>query len=107
MTGMIQSGVAPGCIPQVIVPALILPPGAASGTDPIPPGTVTLVAVVLPPLLEPLLLQAASAVMLATARARPATFLLRDFIIGPPSVRARLRSVLASSACRPSLAGCR
>ncbi len=84
-------GVAPGCIPQVIVPALILAPGAASGTDPIPPGTVTLPELVLPPPLLPLLLQAASAVMLATARATPATLvLLRYFIIGPPSVRARL-----------------
>ena len=92
MSGKIQFGVAPGCIPQVIVPALILPPGAASGMDPMPPGTVTLLAVLLPPpLLEPLLLQAASAVRLATARATPATLvLLRYFIIGPPSVRSRL-----------------
>ena len=54
-----------------------------------PPGTVTLLAVLLPPpLLLPLLLQAASAVMLATARATPATLvLLRNFIIGPPSLR--------------------
>src|SRR6266700_2921675 len=109
-TGKIQLGVAEGCIDQVIVPAFFVPPEAASGTDPIPPGTVTLPALVLPPLplLEPLLLQAASAVMLATARATPATLvLLRYFIIGPPSVRSRLRSVLGSSACRPSLAGCR
>jgi hypothetical protein len=56
-----------------------------------PPGTVIFPEAVLPPpLLEPLLLQAASAVMLATARARPATFLLRllwNFITGPPSLR--------------------
>ena len=91
-SGKIQVGVAPGCIPQVIVPALIFPPAGATGTDPIPPGTLTLPAVLLPPpLLEPLLLQAASAVMPATARATPATFvLLRYFIIGPPSVRSRL-----------------
>src|SRR5437867_12759501 len=109
MTGKIQLGVAPGDIPQVIVPALTLAPAGATGTDPIPPGTVTLLAVLLPPpLLEPLLLQAASAVRLATARATPATLvLLRYFVIGPPSVRSRLRSVLGSSACRPSLAGCR
>ena len=55
-----------------------------------------------------LLLQAASAVMLATARATPAIVVLRNFIIGPPSVRcSRLWSVLGSSACRPSLAVCR
>ena len=58
-----------------------------------PPGTVTMLALLLlpPPLLVPLLLQAASAVMPATARATPATLvLLRYFIIGPPSVRSRL-----------------
>src|SRR5712672_901311 len=99
MTGKIQLGVAPGCIPQVIVPALTFAPAGATGIDPIPPGTVTLLAVLLPPpLLEPLLLQAASAVMLATARARPATVsLLRNLITGPPCVRwSRLRSILGS-----------
>ena len=108
-TGRIQFGAVPGSIAQVIVPALIFSPVGAIGTDPIPPGTVTLPAVLLPPLLELLLLlQAASAVMLATARASPAIVLLRSLIIGPPSWRcSRVWSVLGSSACRPSLAVCR
>ena len=58
-----------------------------------PPGTLTTLELLLllPPLLLPPLLQAASAVRLATARATPATLvLLRYFIIGPPSVRSRL-----------------
>ena len=51
-----------------------------------------------------LLLQAASAVMLATATAIPPIALLRNLIIGPPSSRCRrMLSVLESSACRPSL----
>ncbi len=88
MTGKIQVGVAPGCMPQVMVPALILAPAAATGIDPIPPGTVTLPEVVLPPPpLLPLLLQAASAVRLATARATPATLVLLRNIICPPSSR--------------------
>src|SRR5579859_2654891 len=90
MTGMIQFGVAPGAIAQVIVPAFFLAPAAAIGMDPMPPGTLTTLEPPLPllppPPLEPLLLQAASAVTLATARARPATFLLRN-IICPPSSR--------------------
>jgi hypothetical protein len=74
----------------VIVPALTLPPGAATGIDPMPPGTVIFPEALLPPpLLEPLLLQAASAVMLATARARAAAVLLRLLrsFTGPPSLR--------------------
>ena len=93
MTGKIQFGVAPGAIAQVIVPAFFVPPAGATGIDPMPPGTLTTLELLLllPPLLLPLLLQAASAVMLATARATPATLvLLRYFIIGPPSVRSRL-----------------
>ena len=39
MTGKIQFGVAPGCIPQVIVPALTFAPAGATGIDPMPPGT--------------------------------------------------------------------
>ena len=82
MTGKIQFGVASAAIAQVIVPALTFSPDGATGTDPMPPGTVTLPEPwSLPtPLTEPPWLQAASAVMLATARASLATFLLRDFV---------------------------
>jgi hypothetical protein len=71
----------------VIVPAF--PEGVpAAGTDPIPPETVDAPFWVLPPLLLlPLLLQAASAVMLATAMAIPPMVLVRNFIIAPPSSR--------------------
>jgi hypothetical protein len=81
-----------------------LPLAAASaGTDPIPPGAVVAPLAVLPDELLLLLLQAASAVMLATAMAIPPIALLRNLIIGPPSSRrSRLSSVLGSSACRPS-----
>src|SRR5689334_14753162 len=109
MTGKIQFGVAPGAIAQVMVPAFFVSPAGATGIDPMPPGTLTTLELLLllPPPPEPLLLQAARAVMLAAARAIPATFLLRN-IISPPSSRcSRLFSELGSSACRPSLAGCR
>ena len=87
MTGQIQFGVASGAIAQVIVPALTFSPEGATGTDPMPPGTVTRPVLLLPPpLLEPPLLQAASAIMLAIARASLATCLLRNFV-GPPSLR--------------------
>src|ERR1700761_6976355 len=89
-----------------MVPALGLAPEGAVGTDPIPPGRVISPVFVLPPLLpEPLLLQAARAVTLASVTASPAiAFLLRS-LIGPPSLRVlRLVSVLRSSACRPALA---
>jgi hypothetical protein len=89
MTGKIQFGVAPGAIAQVIVPALTFSPEGATGTDPMPPGTVTLPVLLLspPPLLEPPLVQAASAIMLAIARASPATFLLLRNFVGPPLSR--------------------
>src|SRR5579859_1522751 len=101
-TGKIQFGVAPGCIAQVIVPAFFVPLAAASGTEPIPPGTVTepgvvLLFVVPLLLLLLLLLQAVSAVMMATATSSPPAILLRNLIIGPPSLRCRRRwSVLGS-----------
>src|SRR5579862_8284581 len=100
-TGRIQFGVAPGCIAQVIVPACFVPLDDASGTEPIPPGTVTepgvVVVVPLLLLLLLLLLQAASAVMVATATSSPPAALLRNLIIGPPSLRCRRRwSVLGS-----------
>src|ERR1700683_114641 len=105
-TEKIQFGAVLGAIAQVIVPDLPLSV-AAFGTDPIPPGTVTVpgVVVVLPPdeVLWLLLLQAPSAVTDATARTSPPTVLLRNLIIGPPPSRSsRLKSVLGSSACRPS-----
>ncbi len=105
ITGKIQLGEVPGSSAQVIVPAFFVPPDEATGTVPMEPGTLTELAFEpLDPLL-PLLLQAASAVTLATVTASPAiAFLLRSFI-GPPSLRSlRLVSVLGSSACRPSLA---
>ena len=71
----------------MIVPALTFSPAGATGISPMPPATLTVVALLPPLLLEPLLLQAARAVMPATARATPATFVLRNFIIGPPSSR--------------------
>jgi hypothetical protein len=102
-TGRIQLGVAPGCSAQVIVPACSVPV-AWAGTDPIAPGGVTAPLALVPELLWLLLLlQAASAVMLATATAIPPIALLRNLIIGPPSSHcSRLLSVLGSSACRPS-----
>jgi hypothetical protein len=109
MTGKIQFGAVPGSSAQVIVPAFFVPPDAATGTEPMAPGTFTALAFEpLDPLLLPLLLQAANAVTLATVTASPAiAFLLRSFI-GPPALRSlRLVSVLGSSACRPSLAVCR
>ncbi len=100
-TGKIQFGAKPGPSAQVIVPAFCVPL-AAAGTEPIAPGTVTAPEEVLPDELL-LLLQAASAVMLATAMAIPPIVLLRNLIIGPPSLPCpRLLSVLGSSACRPS-----
>src|ERR1700744_3494224 len=106
MTGRIQLGAVPGSRAQVMVPAFLVPPEAAVGTEPIAPGTLTeppLFELLDPPL--PLLLQAARAVTLARVTASPAiSFLLRS-LIGPPSLRVlRLVSVLRSSACRPSLA---
>src|SRR6516225_1974238 len=86
MTGKIQSGVASAGIAQVIVPALAFSPTEATGTDPMPPGTVTLPEPLsVDPLPEPPLLQAASTVVHAIARASLATFVLRNFV-GPPSV---------------------
>ena len=78
--------------------------GYACGTDPIPPATlIALEEEPLDPLPLLLLLQAASAVMLATATAIPPIALVRNLIIGPPSSHcSRLLSVLGSSACRPS-----
>jgi hypothetical protein len=106
MTGKIQLGAVPGSSAQVIVPAFFVPLDAASGTEPIEPGTLTALPFELldpPPL--PLLLQAARAVTLATVTASPAIALLLRSFIGPPSLRSlRLVSVLGSSACRPSLA---
>jgi hypothetical protein len=104
-TGKIQFGAVLGAIAQVIDPAFWAAVDSA-GTEPIPPGTVMLPLEVLPPaeLELELLLQAASAVMLATARAIPPIALLRNLIIGPPSSRcSRFWSVLGSSGCRPSL----
>ena len=100
-TGRIQFGVAPGCIAQVIVPACFVPLDDASGTEPIPPGTVTepgvVVVVLLLLLLLLLLLQAESAVMVATATSSPPAALLRNLIIGPPSLCSWRRwSVLGS-----------
>src|ERR1700691_1578650 len=86
-TGKIQFGAVLGAIAQVIEPA-VWAPVASLGTDPIPPGTVLTPGVLLPAaLVTLLLLQAASAVMLATAMAMPPTALMRDLIIGPPSSR--------------------
>src|SRR5437762_11519167 len=86
MTGRIQFGVASGAIAQVIVPALTFSPEGATGTDPMPPGTVTLPVLLLPPpLLEPPPLQAASTIMLAIARASPTTLLLQN-LVGPSLV---------------------
>jgi hypothetical protein len=102
-TGKIQFGAVLGAMAQVIVPAFWVPV-ASCGTDPIPPATLTTPGAELfdeLPLL--LLLQAASAVMLATATAIPPIALVRNLIIGPPSSHcSRLLSVLGSSACRPS-----
>ncbi len=99
MTGKIQFGVASAAIAQVIVPALAFSPEGATGTDPMPPGTVTLLELwPMPlPLLEPSLLQAAKAIMLAIARVSPAAILLRNFV-GHPSMRhSRVRSALRPS----------
>ena len=103
-TGKIQFGAVLGAMAQVIVPAF-WGPVACCGTDPIPPATLTTPGEELFDPLLPLLLllQAASAVMLATATAIPPIALLRNFIIAPPSSPcSRLLSVLGSSACRPS-----
>jgi hypothetical protein len=97
----IQFGVAPGCMAQVIVPAFLGPLDDASGTEPSPPGTVTVPGLVTVVVGLPLVLQAASPARLATAMATPAV-LTRNFI-DPPSLRCRrFWSVLGSSACRPS-----
>src|SRR5690348_2427471 len=97
--GRIQVGVELGGVATVTVPAFCVPE-AWAGTLPNSPCRPTPDEFVEPPLWL-LLLQAASAVMLATARASPPMVFL---IIGPPSSRyPRLRSVLGSSACRPSL----
>src|SRR5579862_7271870 len=99
-TGKIQFGNALGNSDQVIVPACFGPLAAASGTAPIPPGTVTdpgVVVVVELWLL--LLLQAASPVRLATATATPAV-LYRNFMSESPFCRSSpaIRSVTAARA---------
>ena len=101
MTGKIQFGVASGAIAQVIVPALTFSPEGATGTDPMPPGTVTLPVLLLPPpLLEPPLLQAASTIMLAIARAQPCDFLVAE--LRRPSLLALFAPVIRPRVIRRS-----
>jgi hypothetical protein len=77
-TGKIQFGAVPGCNAQVIVPAFFGPLADASGTEPIAPGTVTEPGLTVVVVALWLLLQAASAVRLASATATP-RILLRCF----------------------------
>src|SRR5271156_3274659 len=83
---MIQFGTAPGTIAYVIVPAVPLAVPAA-GIAPMEPGCVTspgVVVVVLEPLpLLLVLLQAARAVTLATARARRPMCFFPNLVLAP------------------------
>src|SRR5215471_1546151 len=84
--GKIQFGLRPGCSANVIEPAL--PEGVpAAGTSPAEPGSLTapgeVDVAVAPPLPLVLLLQAARAVTLATARASPPMRFLPNVVINP------------------------
>src|SRR5579863_1051870 len=102
--GKIQLGAVPGCSANEIEPTW--PDGVpADGISPTEPGCDTpwgeLDVGVALPLLLLLLLQAARAVTLATARASPPMRFLPDVIIMPASSRRTRRwSVFGSSACR-------